>query len=316
MCIIAVKPASKAMFNDSVIKQMFSRNRDGAGLMWTENETVHFKKGFMTVHEILNFVHSRNWDGVPVVLHFRIGTAGPNNGLNCHPYPIWQSNRLEGECDLCMAHNGILSSYTPEFGSKINDTQVFVNKVLSNLPEGFLESKGIRHLICKAIGTNRLCFLSKTGKITRFGNWVEDDGYFFSNESYKVPKMYSSSSSCAASPVRTSQTKNTFKKTKPTTLNKGAGAFDEEDREKFYGARLSFNSEFKSYFIRDGKVCKICRFANFTTYSDAVKELQSKCRYYGSRNFGTQNSYKIYVDGVFEYVCLPESFTIQRSLWG
>lgn len=212
MCIIAVKPASKAMFNDSVIKQMFSRNRDGAGLMWTENETVHFKKGFMTVHEILNFVHSRNWDGVPVVLHFRIGTAGPNNGLNCHPYPIWQSNRLEGECDLCMAHNGILSSYTPEFGSKINDTQVFVNKVLSNLPEGFLESKGIRHLIRKAIGTNRLCFLSKTGKITRFGNWVEDDGYFFSNESYKVPKMYSSSSSCAASPVRTSQTKTLSKR--------------------------------------------------------------------------------------------------------
>lgn len=308
MCIIAVKPASKAMFDDSVIKQMFARNRDGAGLMWTENEAVHFKKGFMTVQEILDFVHSRNWDGVPVVLHFRIGTAGPNNGLNCHPYPIWQSNRLEGECDLCMAHNGILSSYNPPFGSKINDTQVFVNKVLSNLPEGFLESKGIRHLIRKAIGTSRLCFLSKTGKITRFGSWVEDNGYFFSNESYKVPKK--AYSSCA------STTKSTSQKTK-STLNKGAGAFDEEDREKFYGARLSFNSEFKSFYRRrDGELCEICRFANFTTYSDAIKELQSKCRYYGSRSFGTQNNYKIYVDGVFEYVCLPESFTIQRSLWG
>jgi len=308
MCIIAVKPSSKQMFDDAIIKQMFFRNRDGAGLMWTENETVHFKKGFMAVQEILDFVHSRNWDGVPVVLHFRIGTAGLNNGLNCHPYPIWQSNRLEGECDLCMAHNGILSSYNPPAGSKINDTQVFVNKVLSNMPEGFLESKGIRHLIRKAIGTSRLCFLSKTGKITRFGSWVEDDGYFFSNESYKVPKKVYSS--CA------STTKSTSQKTK-STLNKGVGAFDEEDREKFYGARLSFNSEFKSFsHRRDGELCKICRFANFTTYSDAIKELQSKCRYYGSRNFGTQNDYKIYVDGVFEYVCLPESFTIQRSLWG
>lgn len=308
MCIIAVKPSSKQMFDDAIIKQMFFRNRDGAGLMWTENETVHFKKGFMAVQEILDFVHSRNWDGVPVVLHFRIGTAGLNNGLNCHPYPIWQSNRLEGECDLCMAHNGILSSYNPPAGSKINDTQVFVNKVLSNMPEGFLESKGIRHLIRKAIGTSRLCFLSKTGKITRFGSWVEDDGYFFSNESYKVPKKVYSS--CA------STTKSTSQKTK-STLNKGVGAFDEEDREKFYGARLSFNSEFKSFsHRRDGELCKICRFANFTTYSDAIKELQSKCRYYGSRNFGTQNDYKIYIDGVFEYVCLPESFTIQRSLWG
>lgn len=296
MCIIAVKPSSKQMFDDAIIKQMFFRNRDGAGLMWTEDETVHFKKGFMTVQEILDFVHSRNWDGVPVVLHFRIGTAGPNNGLNCHPYPIWQSNRLEGECDLCMAHNGILSSYDPPFGSKINDTQVFVNKVLSNLPEGFLESKGIRHLIRKAIGTSRLCFLSKTGKITRFGNWVEDDGYFFSNESYKVLKK--AYSSCASPAV-----KNTSQKTKSTTLNKGAG-------EKFCGARLSFNSGFTASRFRDGKVYKICQFANFTTYSDAVKELENKCRYSGIKSLCN-----VYTDGVFEYVCLDENFSIQRSLW-
>lgn len=303
MCIIAVKPSSKQMFDDAIIKQMFFRNRDGAGLMWTEDETVHFKKGFMTVQEILDFVHSRNWDGVSVVLHFRIGTAGPNNGLNCHPYPIWQSNRLEGECDLCMAHNGILSSYNPPFGSKINDTQVFVNKVLSNLPEGFLESKGIRHLIRKAIGTSRLCFLSKTGKITRFGNWVEDDGYFFSNESYKIPKK--AYSSCTSPAV-----KNTSQKTKSTTLNKGAGVFDGEGREKFYGARLSFNSGFTASRFCDGKDYKICRFANFTTYLDAVKELESKCRY-----SGTKSLCNVYTDGIFEYVCLDENFSIQRSLW-
>ena len=63
MCIIAVKPASKKMFDDSVIKQMFLQNRDGAGVMWAENETVHFKKGFMTARDVLDFIHSRNWDG-------------------------------------------------------------------------------------------------------------------------------------------------------------------------------------------------------------------------------------------------------------
>lgn len=306
MCIIAVKPSSKQMFDDAIIKQMFFRNRDGAGLMWTEDETVHFKKGFMTVQEILDFVHSRNWDGVPVVLHFRIGTAGPNNGLNCHPYPIWQSNRLEGECDLCMAHNGILSSYNPPFGSKINDTQVFVNKVLSNLPEGFLESKGIRHLIRKDIGTSRLCFLSKTGKITRFGTWVEDDGYFFSNDSYKVPRH---TSSCT-SPVKTTRLKPVSKSTNPAKHRNGAGVFDGDGNEKFYGARLSFNSEFTTSYVRGGKIYKVCRFANFTAYSDAVKELDSKCRYYGAKNLCN-----VYIDGVFEYVCLSESFSIQRTLW-
>lgn len=59
MCIIAVKPSSKQMFDDAIIKQMFFRNRDGAGLMWTEDETVHFKKGFMTVQEILVCHHDK-----------------------------------------------------------------------------------------------------------------------------------------------------------------------------------------------------------------------------------------------------------------
>lgn len=283
MCIIAVKPASKEMFKDSVIKQMFLRNRDGAGVMWTENETVHFKKGFMTVRDVLDFIHSRNWDGVPVVLHFRIGTAGPNNKLNCHPYPIWQENRLEGECDLCMAHNGILSKYDPPVGSKINDTQEFVNKALSNLPEGFLESKGIRHLIQKVIGTSRLCFLSKTGKITRFGKWVEDDGYFFSNESYKTQKHIQSS--CVS----------------PRTTK----------------VQLSFSSRFKTSCLRSGDVYKVCKFANSIDYKSAFAELRKKCRHCGIKSFynAPEHYYDVYTDGKFNYVCVTDEHSILRYLW-
>lgn len=283
MCIIAIKPASKEMFKDSVIKQMFLRNRDGAGVMWTENETVHFKKGFMTVRDVLDFIHSRNWDGVPVVLHFRIGTAGPNNKLNCHPYPIWQENRLEGECDLCMAHNGILSKYDPPVGSKINDTQEFVNKALSNLPEGFLESKGIRHLIRKVIGTSRLCFLSKTGKITRFGKWVEDDGYFFSNESYKTQKYIQSS---CVSP----------KKTK---------------------GRYSFSSGFMTSCLRDRWFYEVCKFTNYTDYFNAFAELKEKCRDYGIKKFSNkpERRYRVFTDGNFIYTCLTDEWSILRCVW-
>lgn len=283
MCIIAVKPASKEMFKDSVIKQMFLRNRDGAGVMWTENETVHFKKGFMTVRDVLDFIHSRNWDGVPVVLHFRIGTAGPNNKLNCHPYPIWQENRLEGECDLCMAHNGILSQYNPKVGSKINDTQEFVNKCLSNLPEGFLESKGIRHLIRKVIGTSRLCFLSKTGKITRFGRWVEDNGYFFSNESYKVSKHIQSS--CVSS-----------KKAK---------------------AQLSFSFGFMTSCLRDGDVYEVCKFGNTIDYRSAFAELRRKCCHCSIKSFynNPEHYYDVYTDGNFKYICVTDECSILRCLW-
>jgi hypothetical protein len=191
MCIIAIKPSSKAMFSDETIQEMFSRNRDGAGIMFTQNGKVHIKKGFMTVDSVLDYVHSRDWSGVPVVMHFRIGTAGPNNELNCHPYPIGMENCLECDCDVAMAHNGILSKYNPPRGSQINDTQVFVNRIISRLPADFLNNQAVCELISNDIGSSKLAFLTQYGKISRFGDWIEDDGYYFSNSSYK-PFQYRS----------------------------------------------------------------------------------------------------------------------------
>lgn len=191
MCIIAIKPSSKAIFDDVTIKEMFSRNPDGAGAMWFENGKVHIQKGFMNITAVLDFVHSRNWGEIPLILHFRIGTAGPNNEMNCHPYPIGRKNALKCTCTLGMAHNGILSKYNPPFGSEINDTQNFINTILNELPKNFLENTAICKLIeSESIGS-RLAFLDKNGTITRFGNWIEDDGYFYSNTSYK-PYAYRS----------------------------------------------------------------------------------------------------------------------------
>lgn len=185
MCIIAVKPSSKAMMNDETIREMFSRNRDGAGIMFLENDSVHIKKGFMTVNSFLEYIHSRDWTGVPAVLHFRIGTAGPNNEMNCHPYPVGMENSIECNCEVGMAHNGILYEYNPPRGSQINDTQVFMNTIISKLPSGWLHNEAICELVRYNIGTNRLAFLTKGGEIFRFGDWIEDDGYFYSNSSYK-----------------------------------------------------------------------------------------------------------------------------------
>lgn len=188
MCIIAVKPSSKAMFSDDAIRQMFSRNPDGAGLMWTENDKVYIQKGFMSVSELLDFVHKKSWDNIPVVMHFRIMTSGFKDGLNCHPYPIFKKNSVKCTCKIGMAHNGVLYDYNPPLHSAINDTQVFIQKVINELPRNFLQNKGICEMIEKVASPSRLCFLDSNGNITRFGNWVEDDGYFYSNNSYVIPK--------------------------------------------------------------------------------------------------------------------------------
>lgn len=186
MCIIAIKPQGAPMFPEKMIRTMFSRNGDGAGIMWTENNMVHIKKGFMKVEDLLEFLNGRSdWENIPAVAHFRIGTAGLNDQLNCHPYPVREKNQTECECELAMVHNGILHDFNPPRGSKINDTQVFLHTVIDRLPKTFLGNRGIRRLIEESIGSSKLAFLDRKGKITTFGRFIEDEGYSFSNESYK-----------------------------------------------------------------------------------------------------------------------------------
>lgn len=190
MCVIAVKPRRKEMFSDELIREMFRANPDGAGLMYPDDKGVRIKKGFMHVDQVLNFVHSRNWEDVPVVMHFRIGTAGPNDKYNCHPYAVGKKNIINGHCELGMAHNGILHKYNPTSrNSKINDTQIFLHTFIDNLAPGFLKKPQMRRLIKQESLGNRLCFMDAEGKIYKFGDWSTYQGYSFSNLRF-LPYQY------------------------------------------------------------------------------------------------------------------------------
>lgn len=191
MCIIAIKPSKKKMFDEATIRQMFRRNPDGAGIMFPrDNGKVYIRKGFMNVESLLEYINKYDWANTPVILHFRIGTAGSNNELNCHPYPIRHKNFTRGYCDLAMAHNGVMHGYNPTVADgDINDSQKFVNTVLNKLPIGFHNNKAIMRLIEDAVSPSRLAFMDGNGRIKIVGNWVEDNGYLFSNESYKIPKV-------------------------------------------------------------------------------------------------------------------------------
>lgn len=191
MCIIAIKPKGKKMFNDSVITIMFINNPDGAGYMFYDNTTkkVCIKKGFMTCKSLLSSLHSRDFTDTNVILHFRIGTSGLNDSLNCHPYPLYGKNATKCTADIAMAHNGVLTQYNPPKTSKINDTQMFINNVLNKLDKNFLYDDDKVMLIHDLIGTNRLAFLDSKNKITTIGDFIHDGGYIFSNRSYKYESL-------------------------------------------------------------------------------------------------------------------------------
>lgn len=188
MCIIAVKPMGVEMFPESTIREMFSRNPDGAGMMYSDGEKVLCKKGFMDVESFLKFLSEGGYTNTNVVLHFRIGTSGHKDALNCHPYPVFEENAAEFETQLAVAHNGILQRYNPPIGSDYNDTQNFIRKILQKLPKNFVDDESYKLLIEEIIGsgyTNKLCFLSKDKYYLWGQGWIQDGDYWYSNTSYK-----------------------------------------------------------------------------------------------------------------------------------
>ncbi|MBR2702431.1 MAG: hypothetical protein IKE77_10150, partial [Erysipelotrichaceae bacterium] len=186
MCIIAIKPRGLKMIPEKYIDEMFQRNRDGAGVMYLKSDgKVHIEKGFFSVDDLKNYLRENEsvFVSTDVILHFRIGTSGKTDEVTCHPYSVWSENRSSCDVELAVAHNGILDNYGWKGTSEINDTQVFIRD-LRKLPHNFLKNSMIITLLKKSVGSNRFAFLDRDG-IHTIGNFIEEGGYYFSNESYK-----------------------------------------------------------------------------------------------------------------------------------
>lgn len=125
-----------------------------------------------------------------LVIHFRIGTSGTNSAENTHPYEIsgkfWNYKKLNNTCDLGVAHNGVISKYTPKGKNKynFNDTQLYILKRLSKLPSGFYkDTKALENIGNET--ASRFAFLDSKGNITTCGSgWITDNGIKYSNTSY------------------------------------------------------------------------------------------------------------------------------------
>ena len=193
MCIIAAKPAGIDMPGADTIRTMWDHNNDGAGLMYVENGKVRVEKGFMkykSFTKALERLEKRlDLTTTPLVMHFRIRTHGGTNPECTHPFPITDSigalKKLQVSTDVGVAHNGIITSVVPRPG--ISDTMEYIATQLAPLKRAlpkFYENKDARLLIQNAIGS-RMVFLTKAGNLYTVGDFVEDGGVLYSNDSYK-----------------------------------------------------------------------------------------------------------------------------------
>lgn len=183
MCIAIVKPKGKEI-TDEALKNCYERNPDGAGIAFSKNGKVYILKGIFNKDEFINAVrkYEQEADGA-MLIHCRIGTSGLKDKENCHPHVI--------NSKLVMIHNGIIRIDVPN-DSKVSDTIIFARDYLRALPSDFIHNPNLMKLIQMAIGSyNKLCFLNEKGEyaIVNEKEGVWDEGVWYSNTTYKTPKV-------------------------------------------------------------------------------------------------------------------------------
>lgn len=197
MCIIVAKNAGIKMPTKEILSNCFNANPDGAGIMLACGGLVHGFKGLMTFEAFAAKLseleaHYGSLDKLPVIMHFRIGTHGSNIQANTHPFPLSDDYRdlrkLAWTAKQGMAHNGIISacsSHPDVHKENVSDTMVFVKRLVAPISKSLYitDNADVLEGLQIAAGS-KLAFMSGDGNIAIAGDFVHEDGIFYSNTSY------------------------------------------------------------------------------------------------------------------------------------
>ena len=197
MCVIAYKPNNINFPSDTILKNCYDNNPDGAGFMYVWQKKVYIQKGYTSwtaFKNALDKARIKTGDKVPYVMHFRIATQGYEKTMT-HPFPLSSNmkalKKTKYDCNIGVAHNGILE-ITSDGAKDYSDTMKFITDYLSLIIRGYSWYKDDRTklLIERLIDGSRLAILDKNGHCELMGKgWVEEKGMFYSNNSYSYKKV-------------------------------------------------------------------------------------------------------------------------------
>lgn len=193
MCIICVKNKGVKAPTAEVIENMFTANPNGAGFAYVKNNRVIIHKGLMSLDSFntaLEKVYKSLGNQVqntPFIYHFRITTSGGTKPQLTHPFPLTNKKskllKLQQSCDIAVAHNGIIDI---NIEKGLSDTATYIKNELApykTLKSDFYKAEVIQDAIHHRIDS-KLAILSQDGSIVTIGNFEEEKGLLFSNDSY------------------------------------------------------------------------------------------------------------------------------------
>lgn len=196
MCIIVAKPAGVQCPDLETLETCFNSNPDGAGLMFPDGDQVRIIKGFMAFDEFSSTLKALgDVTNTGLVMHFRITTHGGTRPECCHPFPLTDDDTALRALDICapvgVAHNGVIAGMDTD--AKTSDTMAYIRDVLAPLQRmagDLLASDDAMTVVESTVGS-KLAFLEPDGAITTVGDFIEENGVFYSNSSFKpAPRMW------------------------------------------------------------------------------------------------------------------------------
>jgi archaellin len=200
MCCIAIAKSGTKKYDEfflNSIKIASGTNTDGIGYSFKRAgnpNKVWISKGFKDVDKFISCLKAKRLKDVDeLVVHLRIGNKGSKDTDMNHPFVL--SNKpdeiLENDSyvnAITMVHNGTFFDYA-QHSSMFSDTYFFTKDFMSVKEVQDLlkrDSKLFAETFKPMLKSNRLAFIfnDKTPMVL-IGEYKEDNGYFFSNDSYK-----------------------------------------------------------------------------------------------------------------------------------
>lgn len=201
MCLILTAPKGKQKYSEFFLDSIRNgsvTNTDGIGYSFKRDankDRVWIAKGFTDVEKFISCLkHKRLRDEDELVVHLRIGNRGAKNTDMNHPFVI---SEIEDEILLndtyveksTICHNGTFIDYGSYSNKEFSDTYFFVRDFIA-IPEiQQLLQRNVdlfKKTFKEIIKTNKLAFIFKgESPMVTLGEFLEEDGYYFSNLSYK-----------------------------------------------------------------------------------------------------------------------------------
>ena len=188
MCII-LTCESGIRPDHELVETCFFGNPDGAGIMWCEDGSVQISKGFMEPSKLIQAIESTPIES-PLVIHMRIATSGGIDVGTCHPFPVCHDldilHASDVECDVAVAHNGVIKGMETNDALGISDTVTFVSEYMTQLYQGRV-TDGVKRRMREIAPGNRFAVMTSDGGVYRVGHGWESvtDGIEASNSTWR-----------------------------------------------------------------------------------------------------------------------------------